>query len=157
MPSVVEEDGESKYDNGMNGGLERERGEFSLVDPSRLRKHEKTNMGRVVLMLVLLMKEGVFTQPLLVDAASMTILDGHHRYAAARILGLKQIPCWCVDYFNDASVVLAARRSAVEVSKEDVVRRGMSRDLYPYKTTRHIYEVPSLPPFTLHELRMRKK
>lgn len=141
----------------MNDGAARTGGEVFLVDIEELKEHEKTSAVRVALVLASLVMKGAFTTPLLVDAASMTILDGHHRYAAARILGLERVPCWCVDYFDDASVALAPRRQAIAVSKEEVVRRGMAGDLYPRKTTRHAYEVPPAPLFTLRELRRKKK
>ncbi len=75
--------------------------------------------------------------PILVDRETGVILDGHHRYAACKVLGIILIPCILVDYHSE--VLLESRRPEVPVSKAEVIRRGLSGELYPPKSTRHIY------------------
>jgi len=68
----------------------------------------------------------------------LVILDGHHRVEAVRALGARRIPAYIVDYFSDV-VQLSTWPDAVVsvVTKEDVIRRGRTGDLFPPKTSRH--------------------
>ena len=124
-----------------------------LMDPDELLGHERIGTVGVIIVLWKLLRAGSFTHPILIDASSKTILDGHHRRAAARILGLKKIPCWCVEYLTDSSVTLVSRRPEIRVDKKEVVRRGIVGDLYPRKTTKHEYAVPRSVAFPLSRLR----
>ncbi len=124
-----------------------------LMDPNELLSHERIGALGVIIVLWELVRSGTFTRPILIDASSKTILDGHHRRAAARILGLKKVPCWCVEYLADPSVTLASRRPGMHVDKREVVRRGAVGDLYPRKTTKHGYIVPKSVAFPLSRLR----
>ncbi len=127
--------------------------EFALLDPKSLKVHEKTNPLRVVQVLMEVLRDGAFKDPVLVDAESGVVLDGHHRRFVALLLGLRKVPCWRIAYLSDEAVTVAPRRRKIPVSKEDVVRRGLSRKPYPQKTTRHHYQVPQMRPYSLRELR----
>lgn len=88
-------------------------------------------------------QEGYLKKPILVAADDLVILDGHHRYEALRELGCRRVPCYLIDYFSDL-VQLDTWPGAIvqEVTKEDVLRRGMRGDLLPPKTTRHTVRAP---------------
>ena len=127
--------------------------ELRLIDPKELVGHERIGALGVAIVLWEIVRTGMFTRPILVDAPSKTILDGHHRRVAARILGLKKVPCWCVEYLADPSVTLVSRRPGMRVDKEEVVRRGAAGDLYPRKTTKHGYAAPESVAYPLRDLR----
>jgi len=98
-------------------------------------------------------RDGVLRQPVIVDRASMVILDGHHRVSAMRRLGCPLIPAYLVDY-SDPSIVVHARRADIPVDKERVVRTGLGGIPYPPLTSKH--EWPSVPdccPVALADLR----
>ena len=69
-----------------------------------------------------LIRDNMIKQPIIVDRNTGIILDGHHRYNAARILGLKKIPVFFVDYLSD-DVKIEKRREDIEVSKEIVLEK----------------------------------
>lgn len=125
-----------------------------FIDPRQLKSHEKTSPWRVVVVLMQMMMDGMLVDPIVVDARSGVILDGHHRRRAGILLGLRSVPCWEVDYLFDDSITVAPRRSRIPVSKHEVVRRGISGRPYPHKTTRHACRnLPSSAPYPLRVLK----
>lgn len=94
-----------------------------------------------------------FYPPVLIDEASRVILDGHHRWHASALLALVWLPCYAVDYPNDPAIRVLSRRSEIAITKDDVVAMGLSGRIYPYKTTRHVYDLPeSIAPVSLERL-----
>ncbi|MDH5704237.1 MAG: transcriptional regulator, partial [Aigarchaeota archaeon] len=75
---------------------------------------------------------------IVIDAATRTILDGHHRHQALRSLGCMSIPAFAVDY-SDPSIRVGRWRKGVAISKEDVLRASLSRKILPPKTSRHFF------------------
>src|SRR5205809_93634 len=87
-------------------------------------------------------KDGYLRRPVLVADGELVILDGHHRVEAIRALGARRIPAYLIDYFSD--IVRLSTWPDAEVSvvtKEDVIRRGRTGDLFPPKTSRHTVTV----------------
>ena len=91
-----------------------------------------------------------YTKPLLVDGATGTILDGHHRYEIARRLDLQCLPCVVVEYLDDDSITLLLWPNSDRegISKDDVIQAGLSGDLMPPKTSRHLLS-DDLPPISV--------
>ena len=81
------------------------------------------------------------------------ILDGHHRFATAKKLGLKKIPAILVDY-DDVDVWTLRKEYPVS---QKLVRKKVVTDkkIYPYKTVKHKYyfEIPTIENLTLGELK----
>ncbi|MBT9168652.1 MAG: hypothetical protein DDT19_02000 [Syntrophomonadaceae bacterium] len=127
--------------------------QIALIDPRILRPHEKVNYFRLFWLLIKISSDGAFTRPLLVDSESKTILDGHHRCLVAKILGLKRVPCWCIQYLQTNAISVEPRRADISVSKKEIVERARLGNLYPHKTTRHIYTAPNFASFPLHQLK----
>ncbi len=114
-----------------------------LVD--RLRPHEATDPAILENLISELKVKGSLKDPIIVDRETLVILDGHHRHAAYKALGFKQVPCLLVDY-RSPQVRVLPRRPEIPVSKEEVIRRGLQGELYPPKTTRHIFIGLALSP-----------
>ncbi len=94
-----------------------------------------------------------FYPPVLIDDATRVILDGHHRWHASTLLGLAMLPCYAVDYLRDPAIRVISRRTEVAITKDDVIAMGLSGRTYPYKTTRHVYDLPeALAPVPLQQL-----
>lgn len=94
-----------------------------------------------------------FYPPVLIDDATRVILDGHHRWHASALLGLAVLPCYAVDYLHDPAIRVISRRTEIAIAKADVVAMGLSGRTYPYKTTRHVYDLPeALEPVRLDQL-----
>lgn len=123
-----------------------------LEQINKLRPHEEVRFLRVLWIIIQILVSKDFSKPILIDSKTKTILDGHHRFWAAKILGLKRIPCYCVDYLYDNSVLVHARRPEIKVNKKTVINTAMSNKVLPYKTTRHEYTAPAFSPLPLYQL-----
>lgn len=116
---------------------------FGFLELSALLGHEQTLPGYLAQLTEEIRQDGELRQPIIVDRHSLVILDGHHRAAALKSLGCGLIPVYLVDYFHPAISVLP-RRPDLPVTKEAVVRTGLSGKPYPPKTSRHVF--PDSPP-----------
>jgi len=127
--------------------------QIALIDPRTLKPHEKVNYLRLFWLLAKISIDGVFTKPILIDLESKTILDGHHRHLVAQMLGLKQVPCWCIQYLQTNAISVEPRRADISVSKKEIIERASLGRLYPHKTTKHVYVAPTFTSFPLHKLK----
>lgn len=112
---------------------------FELVAIDRLLPHEEVQEAVLRKVKEDVEREGALREPILVADEHYVVLNGHHRLAALRALGVKRVPAWVVAYFSDV-VELDRWPEATHghpVSKEHVVERARKRKLYPPKTTRH--------------------
>ena len=100
-----------------------------------------------------ILDKGFWTVPLIVEKKDYMILDGHHRFATAKKLGLKKIPAILVDY-DDVDVWTLRKEYPVS---QKLVRKKVVTDkkIYPYKTVKHKYyfEIPTIENLTLGELK----
>ena len=124
-----------------------------LINVRELIAHEKVDIPHAIFIYLKMIFTRRFDFPILVDARTKIILDGHHRCYAANRLGLRLVPCFMVDYLNDPSITVSSRRINIAVDKEIVVRMGLSEGVFPQKTTRHKYKISSFQPVELSELR----
>ncbi|OOG43732.1 hypothetical protein B0E51_01180 [Rhodanobacter sp. C05] len=82
---------------------------------------------------------GVWQIPIILERESLAVMDGHHRLAASKLLGLRYVPALLLDYSN---VRVAARRAGFVVTPEAILQRARMCDLYPSKTTQHLFSSP---------------
>jgi len=73
---------------------------------------------------------GFWSRPLVVEARSQLVLDGNHRLAAARRLGLRAVPVVKVD-FADPGVTLSAWRPAEQFTGDDLGAAAAQGQLLP--------------------------
>lgn len=126
---------------------------LEFISPEDLHAHEAVDDDRTRNILAMMKRTGTFHPPLLVDAKTHVVLDGHHRLSASKELNCQRVPCYCVDYLNDDAVILETWRSDVTITKSQVIEMGLSGEVFPRKTTRHIYVIPeSIDPTPLTEL-----
>ena len=81
----------------------------------------------------------IWTVPIVVEINSNAIMDGHHRYNAAKLLGLSRIPCIALSYLDD-NVVLRSWSRDYQVTIDEVLRNIELNKKFPPKTTRHIFK-----------------
>lgn len=112
--------------------------EVVLVSTALLRAHERTRKKHVDHMEEEIKKDGYVTHPLLVDQNTMIVLDGHHRLAALRRMGVSRIPVSFVDY-TSPSIRVSSWRKGERITKNKVRIAGLSGKLMRIKTSRHIY------------------
>ncbi len=118
---------------------------IAVVPIDSLKSHEQIVEDHVKELMNDIRKRGILIKPILVDAKTMIVLDGHHRVEALRRLGRKLIPAVLVDY-DDECVTVSSWRPDWKVSKELVRRAGLSGQLLPPKTSRHrvCFEIPEV-------------
>lgn len=95
-------------------------------------------------------KDGYMKYALIVENKYNIVLDGSNRHMFLALEGFKYVPVHYVDY-SDHNVRVGSNRvhrmiinNPVTVTKQEVIRRGRTGDLYPPRTTRHF--VPFLRP-----------
>lgn len=111
---------------------------FSLAPTADLRPHEEVDPDRVEELVGTIREEGVFLHPVVVDDETGTVLDGHHRLEAARRLELRLTPVHLVDYRDEAVALETWREDREPPTKDEVVERARSGNLFPPKTTKHL-------------------
>ena len=118
-----------------------------LVETVSLRGHEEVIPDNLETRTSKLLRKG-FYKPIIVDRGSMVILDGHHKWTAAKSLGLVRVPVILVDYLVDEGVLVdvwpdCGRES---IAKTEVLEMGVSGDLFPPKTSYHTlpFKIPSI-------------
>ncbi|MFQ5911055.1 MAG: ParB N-terminal domain-containing protein [Thermoplasmata archaeon] len=128
---------------------------FKILDLEVLHSHEAISPEILGCLAEQIAKDGALIKPIVVDNESYVILDGHHRYEALKRLGCRRIPVYLVDYLDDAIEVVTWPGAVVnEITKEEIVAMGLSEELYPPKTSRHIIRVMLEDrPVSLAELR----
>ncbi len=120
-------------------------GKVVLVPTRLLREHEETEPALVYCLVSELATLGVLKYPVLADARTLTVLDGHHRLNAAKKLGYRYIPVFFVDYADDRTITVTSFRKDFKVTKVDVVERGLSGSKYPPKTSKHRLRKTAVP------------
>ena len=127
---------------------------FAVVELVRLHGHERIRPALLKELTEHIRRDGFLKRPILVADGDFVILDGHHRAEAVRSLGCAKIPTYLVDHESDLVHLGTWPDATVPVvSKQEVIRRGLTQDPFPPKTTRHTVSV-SLPerPIDLEDL-----
>ncbi|MEW6031767.1 MAG: ParB N-terminal domain-containing protein [Bacillota bacterium] len=119
---------------------------FGLLEVQALARHEEVIPEHLAALTAEIAEDGELREPIVVDRHTLVILDGHHRAEAVRALGCSLIPAYLVDY-ADPAIRVTTRRSEIALTKEAVVRTGLSGTPYPPKTSRHLLpgRLPSRP------------
>jgi len=110
---------------------------LAILPMSILRPHESTDPKLVNELMEDIRLRGHLRKPILVDLETLIIIDGHHRVEALKRLGCKNIPCLLVDY-RSPRITALKWKGGEKLSKLLVLKAGLSGDLMPPKTTRHI-------------------
>jgi len=110
----------------------------SLVNINVLKPHEEVDEEHLRELQSQIASDGVLKKPVIVDAETMTILDGHHRVEALRRLGAEKVPAVLVQY-RSPRILVRSWNGGTPPSKDEVVARASRGELFPPKTTRHVY------------------
>ncbi len=109
---------------------------MKLVRIELLNPIEDFSQKRVNNMKEKMVNSCIWQSPICIEKNYYLILDGHHRYNVAKILGFKYIPCESFDY-KDKDVLVWSLRDEYLVTKKLVKNRSLNGDIYPYKTAKH--------------------
>lgn len=109
-----------------------------VLDISELKGHERTQPALLDRIREEIRRDRCLRKPILVADRDLVILDGHHRFEALRQLGCRRIPAYVVDYGSEVVRVDVWPDATVRaVTKDEVIRRGVTGDPFPPKTSRH--------------------
>ena len=118
-----------------------------LVEHKVLKEHEEIIENNLNIRIKKIKKRG-FYKPIIADNQTNVILDGHHKWNAAKQFGLSKVPTIFVDYFNDSGVQVDVWPECGKdsITKEEVIKMGLSKNVFPPKTSKHSFdfEIPSL-------------
>ena len=110
-----------------------------MVERCAILPNEEHDASHAAHLAALMRETGVWQSPVVLERESLAVMDGHHRLAASQLLGLRYVPALLLDY---SSVRVVARRAEFVVTPEAILQRARMRDLYPIKTTRHLFSSP---------------
>jgi hypothetical protein len=111
--------------------------ERRIVLIEELKGHESIDPDYLDALTEEIRADGILKKPIVADERTGVILDGHHRVAALRRLGCSKVPVCFVDYSSPRIVVLPGRPHET-MSKDIVIRAGLSGALLPPKSSRHM-------------------
>jgi len=122
-----------------------------------LRPHEQILPKKVDQLERITHRLNSYTNPLLLDRATGTILDGHHRKKKKKRIGLLCVPCVLIDYLDDDSIELDLwpNSGRDSISKQDVIDAALSGELMHPKTSRHRLS-DHLPPIAVPLSRLKQ-
>jgi hypothetical protein len=98
-------------------------------------EHDPTRAQRLANEII---EKGYWTIPIALEFSTSAIMDGHHRYNAAKLLKLKKVPCLLMDYRN-SGISLRSWTHEWDANVEDIFNTIKKNKKFPYKTTRHIF------------------
>ena len=108
-----------------------------MIELNKLKQHENINQARYKELRIDIPLNG-YLEPSVVDEKSLIILDGHHRFEVLKTMAFTTIPVHLVDY-QSKSVEVSSWRKNKNITKADVLTMGLSKNLFPSKTSKHLF------------------
>ena len=115
--------------------------ELKLLSLDRLRETEEHDSTRAKQLADAIFELGFWTVPIAIEHSMLAIMDGHHRFNAAKFLNLARVPCVLMDY-GKSGVTLESWRSEWEVDVADIFLMLEEGKKFPVKTMRHSFDPP---------------
>ena len=116
-----------------------------IINIQKLKPLEKVFPYHLDNLSKMIIDKGVVETPLIAEKENGIILDGSHRYIFFLMNGYKTVPVRFVDY-QDEHIRVGSRlihRHLIEgptnISKKEVIERGLTGNLFPPRTTRHFF------------------
>ncbi|MFA5040154.1 MAG: hypothetical protein WC464_00785 [Bdellovibrionales bacterium] len=109
-----------------------------LLDINEILPSEGTTPENLALVRASLLKDRAIKKPICIEREHKVLMDGHHRLSILRSFGCPLIPVVAFDY---SEVTVVSWATGEPMDYREVIRRGLSGDLYPPKTTRHFFPV----------------
>jgi hypothetical protein len=80
--------------------------EHAILPLGRLRPHEKiVSHAKAWRIAASILSTGLIYRPIIVEGETLTIIDGHHRYTALKMLGAKYAPVLLARYHRDIDAI----------------------------------------------------
>jgi hypothetical protein len=114
-----------------------------LAEHACLRVSEEVVHADVERLAAHIAQVGHWTAPIPIEKGTGIIMDGNHRWHAARLLRLTHLPCIPIDY-GDPRVRILRWDDGSEFPLADIHATLSIGRVLPYKSTRHLF-APPLP------------
>ncbi|MEM2994786.1 MAG: ParB N-terminal domain-containing protein [Candidatus Bathyarchaeia archaeon] len=108
-----------------------------ITELDKLKHHEMVDFARLKKLKEEIKSDGVLKLAIAVDKNTNIIIDGHHRAMALKELGCTKVPVVFFDY-NSPDIEVQCWRNPENLTKEDVIKAGLSREKLPPKTSKHM-------------------
>jgi len=117
-----------------------------MIEPiDRLRPLEMVFPNHLKILSKMIMDSGLIESPLIADEKTGIVLDGSHRYIFFLKCGYKEAVVKFVNY-NDENIRVGTHlmhrhiiNGSTNISKKEVIERGLSGNLFSPRTTRHFF------------------
>jgi len=116
--------------------------ELKLLSLDRIQETEEHDFIRANQLADTIRELGFWTVPIAIEHSMLAIMDGHHRFKAAKLLNLARVPCVLMDY-GKSGVTLQSWRSDWDIDVDDIFLMLKEGKKFPIKTTRHLFS-PSI-------------
>jgi len=107
-----------------------------LAEISVLKPHERTDDSRLKNLSEEILSDGILKKPIVVDEKTNTIIDGHHRVEALKLLGCTKIPVCYVDYMCENIGLKTTAKNTV-ITKDKVIEAALNNSPFNPKSTWH--------------------
>ena len=111
---------------------------YDLISLTNLIETEEHFENKAISLAEEIKKTNIWTVPIAVEINTNGIMDGHHRFNAAKILELRRVPCVFLSYLKD-DVILSAWPANKDITIYDFFDVIKQNKKFPPKTTRHIF------------------
>ena len=110
---------------------------LELIDLKDIIETEEHLHDRVIWLKDKIVEEKIWRIPLILEKKTLAIMDGHHRFNVAKLIGLSKVPAILLSY-EQGHVALTSWRDDIYIDKNIIFDFISERKLFPHKTTRHI-------------------
>ena len=114
---------------------------LELIDIKKIIPHELTDQSIIDILINKIRGDGYWSNPVIIDKETMIIMDGHHRYEAAKIIGIKKIPCYIMGYHSN-NVQIYNWKTNEKIDFNTIIQRVERGQKLPIKTTKHVFSIP---------------
>lgn len=114
---------------------------LEFIRCEKLKEHERADTALDQL-LNKIRSDGFLRRPIAVDLNTNIILDGHCRFNCLKLLGCKMIPAYLFDY-GISDIVVLSHRDGENITKEDIIRAGLTGNRLPSKSSKHMIRLKS--------------
>ncbi|MFK4259886.1 ParB N-terminal domain-containing protein [Agrobacterium tumefaciens] len=109
---------------------------YCLFDPRLLVPTEEVDVSRADDLEAKILSDGRWIEPITAHRDAHFVMDGHHRLTVAKRLNLTFLP---VVFLGYEQVQVTSWRPGETVTPEEIFAMARSGHLFPFKTTRHVF------------------
>lgn len=119
---------------------------FELIEIDTVIPSEEVCNDSLEALKIKIVDEDYWTDPIVIDKESRVIMNGNHRFNAAKDLGLHFIPSVVISYESGEVDVREYKRNEIAYDVSKIMETVLNGKLLPIKETRHRFkkEIPKI-------------